>query len=124
VDTQVGDLLERAILGEAAQEADARDDRDIRRVAAGDARLQRRRVRLAVSLVLDAPAGLRREVGQDLLEGLFLAATPQRQDVDLAGRAARDRPAARATAGARTGLGRRRSSATASTTAAAARSRD
>ena len=37
---EVGDLLDRAVPGEAAQEADAREDRDVRRVAAGDAGLQ------------------------------------------------------------------------------------
>src|SRR5207237_88734 len=44
VDPEIGDLLEGALSRELTKEADARDDRDVSRVAAGDARLQRRRV--------------------------------------------------------------------------------
>src|SRR5207302_9068231 len=44
VDTEVSDLLERTLPRELTQEADARDDRDVRGVSARDARLERGRV--------------------------------------------------------------------------------
>src|SRR5207237_10795680 len=97
VDAEVRDLLERSLTRELPQEADAGDDRDVRRLAARDAGLERGRVVLTDRFVGGGHAGLRLEGVEHLLEAVLLAAAPQRHDVDrAAGRGAADRGRCRA----------------------------
>ena len=107
IDAEVGDLLDRAVPGEAAQEADAGEDRDVRRVAAGDAGLEDRRVVRADGLVGRRAAARGVEGVEDLLERLLLAAAPQGGDGDAAGgaRAGGRAFAGRGAAGGRRGRG-------------------
>jgi hypothetical protein len=98
VDAQVSDLLERSLPRELPQEADTGDDRYVRRVAAGDAGLQGRRVVRAFRVVRSGDARLRLEGIEHLLEGVLLAAAPERHDRDrAAGRSCSGRVAARRT---------------------------
>src|SRR4029079_11739477 len=87
IDAEVRDLLDRAIPGEAPQEADAGEDRDVRRIAAGDAGLEDRGVVVTDGLVGGRAAAGGVEGVEHLLERLLLAATPQRGDRDGPGRA-------------------------------------
>ena len=84
VDAEVRDLLQGALTRELAQEANPRNDRNVRRIATGDSRLESRRIVRANGLVLRGDAGLCLESVEDLLEVVLLTGAPERHDVDRA----------------------------------------
>src|SRR5439155_26529506 len=86
VDANVGDLLEGSLPRELAQEPDARHDRDVRRIAAGDARLKDRRIVITDGFVVSSDARLRIEGVEIILERCLLAPAPDRcDDASVAG---------------------------------------